>query len=96
MQWPAVGIGAVAVVVIAVDYGRPPWIALTLAASSGCTGSSRSGPRLGAVDSMAVETGAMFVPAMIALAVIGAQGSLAFGSQVPAMPSCSPGPASSR
>src|SRR5690348_18514190 len=25
-QWAAVGIGAVAVLVIAVDYGSPPWI----------------------------------------------------------------------
>jgi chloramphenicol-sensitive protein RarD len=31
------------------------------------------------VDSLAVETSVMFVPAVIALAVIGAQGDLAFG-----------------
>jgi chloramphenicol-sensitive protein RarD len=30
-QWAAVGIGTLAVLVIAVDYGHPPWIALILA-----------------------------------------------------------------
>jgi chloramphenicol-sensitive protein RarD len=28
VQWVAVGLGTAAVLVIAVDYGRPPWIAL--------------------------------------------------------------------
>src|SRR3712207_1908026 len=31
LQWTAVGIAAVAVVGLTVDYGRPPWIALSLA-----------------------------------------------------------------
>src|SRR3954462_594554 len=34
-QWIAVGVGAVAVGVLTVDYGRPPYIALLLAASFG-------------------------------------------------------------
>jgi len=79
-QWAAVGIGTVAVLVIAVDYGRPPWIALTLATSFGLYGLFKKRAAVGAVDSMAVETGAMFVPAVIALAVVAAQGNLAFGS----------------
>lgn len=79
MQWVAVGIGAVAVIVIAVDYGRPPWIALVLATSFGLYGFFKKQAGVGAVDSMAVETSVMFVPALIALTVIGAQGNLAFG-----------------
>ena len=35
LQWVAVAIAAVAVGVLTVDYGRPPWIALTLAVSFG-------------------------------------------------------------
>ena len=38
LQWAAVGIAAVAVAVLTVDYGRPPWIALALAASFGLYG----------------------------------------------------------
>lgn len=79
MQWIAVAIGAVAVIVIAVDYGRPPWIALVLATSFGLYGFVKKQAGVGAVESMAVETSAMFLPAIIAIAVIGAQGHLVFG-----------------
>ena len=37
-QWAAIGIGAVAVAVLTVDYGHVPYLALTLAAASACTG----------------------------------------------------------
>jgi chloramphenicol-sensitive protein RarD len=79
LQWAAVAIGAVAVVVIAVDYGRPPWIALILAFSFGMYGFVKKRAAVGAVDSLAIETGALLVPALIALGVIEAQGNLAFG-----------------
>jgi chloramphenicol-sensitive protein RarD len=79
-QWVAVAIGAAAVVVIAVDYGRPPWIALTLAASFGTYGFVKKRAGVGALDSLAVETGTLFVPAVIALVVLATQGSLVFGT----------------
>lgn len=58
MQWAAVGIGALAVLVIAFDYGRPPWIALTLAFSFAIYGfiKKQVGPVIGALESMTVET----------------------------------------
>jgi chloramphenicol-sensitive protein RarD len=80
MQWIAVAVGAVAVVVIAVDYGRPPWIALTLAASFGLYGFAKKRAGVGALDSLAVETGTLFLPAVAALVVVAVQGNLAFGS----------------
>jgi chloramphenicol-sensitive protein RarD len=82
-QWTAVGIGALAVLVIAVDYGRPPWIALVLAFSFGMYGFCKKQANAGAVDSLTVETGVQFVPALIAIAVIGAQGDLVFGTRAP-------------
>jgi chloramphenicol-sensitive protein RarD len=78
-QWAAVGLGAVAVVVITVDYGRLPWIALTLATSFGLYGFFKKKAAVGAVDSLAVETGVLFVPALAVLVTIQLQGSLAFG-----------------
>lgn len=78
-QWIAVGIGVVAVAVITIDYGRPPWIALVLAFSFGMYGYLKKRAAVGAVDSLAIETGAMFLPALIALVVISTQGNLAFG-----------------
>jgi chloramphenicol-sensitive protein RarD len=79
MQWIAVGVGSLAIVVITIDYGRLPWIALTLAASFGLYGLCKKRAAAGAVDSLAVETGAQFLPAIAALIVLGVQGNLAFG-----------------
>jgi chloramphenicol-sensitive protein RarD len=80
-QWAAVGIATVAVLVIAVDYGRPPWIALILAVSFGLYGFCKKQANVGAVDSLAVETGVLFVPAVIALTVLGINGDLVFGTR---------------
>ena len=77
-QWAAVGIGTIAVVVIAVDYGRPPWIALTLAASFGLYGFLKKKARVGAADSLVIETGVLAVPSAIALTFVATQGDLAF------------------
>jgi chloramphenicol-sensitive protein RarD len=82
-QWTAVGIGALAVVVIAVDYGRPPWIALILAFSFGMYGFCKKRADVGAVDSLAVETTVQFVPALIMIGVVAAQGNLVFGTRMP-------------
>jgi chloramphenicol-sensitive protein RarD len=79
-QWLAVAIGAIAVVVITIDYGRLPWIAITLAVSFGLYGFCKKRANVGAVDSLAIETGVMFVPAAVTLAVIAAQGDMVFGS----------------
>jgi chloramphenicol-sensitive protein RarD len=80
-QWVAVGLGALAVLVIAVDYGRPPWIALGLAFSFAIYGlfKKQVGPRVGAVASLTVESAVMFVPAVAFLAITEATGSADFG-----------------
>ncbi len=80
-QWLAVAIGGVAVAVITIDYGRLPWIALTLATSFGLYGFCKKRASVGAVDSLAIETGVMVVPAAVTLAVLGAQGDLVFGTR---------------
>jgi len=55
-QWVAMGVAAVAVVVLTVDYGRPPWIALLLACSFGTYGLAKKVAGVGAVESLAFET----------------------------------------
>jgi chloramphenicol-sensitive protein RarD len=79
MQWTAVGIGSGAIVVLTVDYGRLPWIALTLALSFGTYGYLKKLAGVGAVESLAVETGFLAVPALVTLGVLAARGSLVFG-----------------
>ena len=56
LQWVAMAIALVAVVVLAVDYGRPPWIALLLAFSFGTYGLLKKQAGVGAVESITVET----------------------------------------
>jgi chloramphenicol-sensitive protein RarD len=65
-QWAAVGIAAVAVAVLTVDYGRPPWIALGLAGSFATYGllKKQVGPRVGALQSLTVETAVIALPAL--------------------------------
>lgn len=82
-QWIAVGIGALAIVVLTVDYGRPPWIALVLAFSFGTYGYQKKKAGVGAVESLAIETGFMAVPAAITLAVLGVTGSETFTHRGP-------------
>ncbi|HIT75592.1 MAG TPA: EamA family transporter RarD [Candidatus Avipropionibacterium avicola] len=55
-QWVAVGIGVLACVVLTVDYGRPPWIALILALSFGSYGLLKKGAAADAIESLGFET----------------------------------------
>jgi chloramphenicol-sensitive protein RarD len=77
-QWIAVGIASLAIVVLAVDYGRLPWIALVLAASFGTYGYLKKRAAVGAAESLAVETGVLALPALAVLIVLQVQGTLAF------------------
>ena len=58
LQWTAIGMGVLAVVVLAVGYGAVPWIALTLAFSFGLYGfvKKKVGSRVDAVSSLSIET----------------------------------------
>lgn len=56
MQWLALGVGAVAVLAIAIEYGRPPWIALLLAFSFGTYGLLKKQAAVDAVESLTYET----------------------------------------
>jgi chloramphenicol-sensitive protein RarD len=58
LQWVSIGISAIAVVVIAVNYGAFPWIALALAFSFGLYGliKKRVGDRVDALSGLTIET----------------------------------------
>ncbi|MFG2017700.1 EamA family transporter RarD [Actinomadura geliboluensis] len=80
-QWAAVGLGAVAVVVLTVDYGRPPWIALVLAFAFGLYGLLKKFADMPSAESLAVETAVMFLPALGFVFFLEAQGDAAFGHE---------------
>lgn len=56
LQWWAMGVATLAVVVLTVDYGRLPWVALVLAFSFGTYGLAKKSANVGAVESLALET----------------------------------------
>lgn len=82
-QWVAIAIGAVAVVVLTIDYGGPPWIALTLAFSFGVYGlvKNRVGRGVGALTSLTVETAVLAPVALVVLLWLGASGSSTFTTE---------------
>jgi chloramphenicol-sensitive protein RarD len=78
LQWVAVGTAAVAVVVLTVDYGRPPWIALALAGTFGLYGLMKKLVRVEAAPGLFIETALVFLPALAVLVVLEATGAAAF------------------
>ena len=77
-QAVALGIGACAVVVLTVDYGRLPWIALVLAASFGTYGLVKKIVDVGAPESLAVETLVLLGPAIACLVALEIAGTGTF------------------
>lgn len=84
-QWMAVGLGATAVVVLTIDYGGLPLIALTLAVSFGTYGLIKKTLNMGAVESLSAETAILAPVAFIYLAFLASTGPSAFVSDGPRM-----------
>jgi chloramphenicol-sensitive protein RarD len=80
-QQVAVLIALLAVLVLTADYGRPPWIALTLAFSFGCYGLIKKQAGVDGTRSLFVETLFLVVPAVTYLVWLGAQGTGTFTSE---------------
>lgn len=80
LQWVAMGMAFVAVVVLAVDYGRPPWVALVLAFSFGTYGLLKKQAGVGAVESITLETLVLAPVAMAYVAWLVATSESNFGS----------------
>lgn len=76
LQWTAVGISVVAVVVIAVGYGRLPWISMVLAFSFGLYGlvKKRVSGTVDALSGLTIETVWLLPIAVVALVVLGTTG----------------------
>lgn len=73
-QWYAVALAAIAVAVLTVDYGRLPWIAITLACTFGTYGLLKKQANVGAIESLTIETGVLVLPAVLFLVATGGFG----------------------
>jgi chloramphenicol-sensitive protein RarD len=81
LQWIAVSIAVVAVVVLTVDYGHPPWIALILAMSFGLYGLIKKQAGVDGVQSFAYESALLAGPALAYLLWLGAAGRGTFTTE---------------
>jgi chloramphenicol-sensitive protein RarD len=78
-QWAALGLGAVAVAVLTIDYGRPPWIALTLAVSFSTYGLVKKRLALPPADGLFLESATLAGPGLVYLGWLTARGHGTFG-----------------
>lgn len=74
-QWVPVIIAAIGVTYLTVAYGRPPWIALSLAVTFGLYGLVKKLSPLGSVYGLTLETGIVFPIALLYLIVVQAGGA---------------------
>jgi len=82
VQWVAVGISAIAVVVLGVEAGALPWISLALAFSFGLYGlvKKQVGDRADVVSGLTLETAWLAPVAAVQLLVVALGPGLAFGT----------------
>lgn len=81
LQWAACALALVAVLVISIAYGRPPWMSFALALTFGFYGlvKNKVGRTVRPMESLSVETWVLFVPALGWLVFMAADGTLTFG-----------------
>jgi len=78
LQWLPVGLAALGVAYLTLVYGRPPWMALVLAFTFGLYGLVKKIAPLGSLHGLTLETGILFLPALIFLTYLGITGKGAF------------------
>ncbi len=77
-QRVAVLLGTLAVIVLTVEYGKPPWIALILASSFGLYGLVKKRVGLDGTQSLSIETALLVLPALAYIVVLQARGDATF------------------
>ena len=69
VQWLPVGLAALGVAYLTISYGTLPWIALVLALTFGMYGLVKKVAPLGSLYGLTMETGMVFLPALVFLLV---------------------------
>ena len=79
LQWVSVIVAFIGVGVLTIDYGKLPWISLTIAISWGSYGDVKKKLGLGSLESLTIETLISLVPYSIYVFWLGSQGKGHFG-----------------
>ncbi|UUZ60735.1 EamA family transporter RarD [Nocardioides sp. B-3] len=80
LQWIALGIASPAVVVLTIDYGRPPRVALVPAFSFGSYGPAKKQANVRPVESLTIETLVLAPIAVGYLVLLAVTGAASFGN----------------
>lgn len=80
LQWVAMGIATASVVVLTLDYGRLPYVALVLAFTFGSYGLCKKTANVGATDSLTYETAVIAPFALVYVGWLGATGGSNFAN----------------
>lgn len=78
-QWLPVGLATLGVLYLTWTYGSLPWIALLLAGTFGLYGLVKKVAPLGSLHGLTLETGVLFLPAVVYLGLIEVQGGGLYG-----------------
>ncbi|MCH1865197.1 EamA family transporter RarD [Nocardioides sp. CFH 31398] len=83
LQWAALAFAGVAVLLLTLDYGRPPWVSLALAFSFGTYGLVRKLAGVGAIEGLTFESLALAPLAGAYVGWLAATGASTFGTEGP-------------
>ena len=78
-QWFSISLAAIGVLYLTLQYGSLPWIALALAFSFGLYGLFKKISPLNALHGLTLETGILFIPALLYLLYVESRASGSFG-----------------
>jgi len=77
-QWIPIALAAIGVIYLTSVYGQLPWIALLLAFTFGFYGLVKKLAPLGSLYGLTLETGILFLPALVYLGIVQANDTAAF------------------
>lgn len=82
LQWAALAVALLAVIILTIDYGRPPWIAFVLAFSFATYSLAKNkiGGRVNAIHSFTIESGLLLPVAAVQFFVVASYTPIQFGT----------------
>jgi len=66
-QWLAIGVATIGVIYLTIDYGRLPWVALTLTLTFGIYALLHKTAKLNSIESISLEMSILIIPALFLL-----------------------------
>lgn len=83
LQWAAMGLGLLSVLVISISEGIIPWLGLAVAGTFGIYGliKSKVGSRVGALEGLTIESFILTLPSILLLVFLQSKGMGTFGTE---------------